>query len=105
LGQQTRLEIIFDEIRKDKKSLGFLAVNQAKGESVPSFYSEDELREIFKDKPWIEVAGVNANSSPEHLTGEKINEISWWKYCICLAILMFALEMLIIRFGKSGIIN
>jgi hypothetical protein len=95
----------FWEIRKDKKTLGFLAVNLAKGESVPSFYSEDELKETFKDKAWIDVAGVNTNSSPEHLTGEKINEISLWKYCICLAILMFALEILIIRFGKSGVIN
>jgi hypothetical protein len=102
---ETSLSAGFWEIRKDKKSLGFLAVNLAKGESVPSFHTEDELKEIFKDKPWVDVAGVNSNSSPEHLTGEKINEISFWKYCICLAILMFALEMLIIRFGKSGIIN
>jgi hypothetical protein len=102
---ETSLSAGFWEIRKDKKSLGFLAVNLAKGESVPSFHTEDELKEIFKDKPWVDVAGVNSNSSPEHLTGEKINEISFWKYCICLAILMFALEMLIIRFGKSGVIN
>lgn len=102
---ETSLSAGFWEIRKGKKTLGFLAVNQPKGESVPSFYTEDELKGIFKDKPWVEVAGVNANSSPEHMTGEKINEISWWKYCICFAILMFALEMLIIRFGKSGATN
>jgi hypothetical protein len=102
---ETSLSPGFWEIRKDKKSLGFLAVNPDKGESVPSFYSESELKEIFKDKPWIEVAGINANTSNEHLTGENFNEISWWKYCICLAILMFALEMMIIRFGKSGAIN
>lgn len=102
---ETSLSAGFWEIRKDKKSLGFLAVNPAKGESVPSFYSEAELKEMFKGKPWVDVAGVNANSSHEHLSGEKMNEISWWKYSICLAILMFALEMLIIRLGKSGAVN
>jgi hypothetical protein len=102
---ETAISAGFWEIRKDKTSLGYLAVNPNKDESIPSFYSEPELNELFKDKPFVEVSGISANSSLEHVSGKIINEISWWKYCICLAIMMFALEIMIIRFGKSGAVN
>lgn len=84
------------------KTTGTLALNSDKSESEMEFYSAEDLREIFKNKPWIKVSQVAANSSPEHLSSGIESGFSLWKLFLCLSLLFFAGEMALTKFGKSN---
>ncbi|HTN20696.1 MAG TPA: BatA domain-containing protein [Pelobium sp.] len=79
--------------------LKVFALNQDRGESALSFYSQNELDKIFQ------IPEKNIINSKEKITGQQIKEVtlgsSLWKLCLILTLIFLAAEVLLIRFYKN----
>jgi hypothetical protein len=102
---QESLKPGFWSVMGNGKKMAELAVNPSSTESKTDFYSEGDLKEIFPEKPWIEISEISVKDSTEHLKNKKDNDVSLWKYCIWFALLLFIVEMILVRFGKQNAIG
>jgi hypothetical protein len=95
----------FWEVKQGNKRLDVVAFNGHGKESEGEFHSFAQLQQAFSGKPWVQIRKVDADASQDFLKSEKNGDFPYWKWCICLAILMFAAEMLVLRFqsGKQAL--
>lgn len=105
IPQEPSLSEGFWNIRQKGKNLGSFAMNRDGEESVPEFYSGEELVQLFKDRPWVSVQSIGAEAAASHLETDSVGQFPIWKVCVLLAILMFALEILIIRLKRNTVIT
>jgi hypothetical protein len=76
-------------------------MNQDKTESELSFYSEDELKAAFSNKPWISVTSIKEGETASQNRITETEPVPLWKYFILGALVFFILEMVIARKGKK----
>ena len=91
----------FWDIQSDKQKIGVLAMNQDKTESELSFYSEDELKAAFSNKPWVSVTSIKEGETASQNRITETEPVPLWKYFILGALAFFILEMVIARKGKK----
>jgi len=81
----------------DKKIEQF-AVNYPKEESKTSYYSQDDLKNIFSNHENISIFGES--SMNDELLSRKLSgsSVPLWKYCVALSLLFLVIEIFLIRF-------
>lgn len=101
IPEEPTLDPGFWTVSQQGKTVGSFAMNRDGEESVPEFYSGEELVQVFKDKPWVKVRTVEAGAQSSHLEAGATEEFPLWKVCLCLAILMFVAEIILIRLKRK----
>ena len=104
-------QLILDELPKEAghylikdgdETIQSISYNFPRKESIPEFYSEDDLKKQIDSKEFrqfqvIELSNVNFSETVQNLNNGK----QLWKYFVALAILFLVCEMTIIRFWKN----
>jgi len=104
-------QLIMDELPKEAghhlvmnggEILQSISYNYPRKESIPEFYSEDDLQKLiqsseFKQFQLIESSNLNFSETVQNLNNGK----QLWKFFIILAIFFLLCEIAIIRFWKS----
>ena len=79
-----------------------LGFNYNKSESKISAYTSDELSELVQD---LGLQGVNIIKAAGNEISSSLKDldegVSYWKACITLVILLFAVEILLIKFWNT----
>lgn len=91
------------QLLKNDSLIAVLSFNEAGSESDMSYASDEQIKELFPEQK-IEIF----NTDPGSLTNavKSINQgTSLWKVCLILALVFFALEILLIRFYKKTLIK
>lgn len=82
--------------------IGNLSLNYSRGESLLTYFSEDEVVEIFQNRGATNVSFATMdgmNSPVSQIAIEK--PFDYWKLCIVLTLIFVLAEMLLVRFWKS----
>lgn len=84
------------------EQIGNISLNYSRGESQLTYFSEDEVLEIFsnrgaKNASFATIGGMNSPVS--QIAIEK--PFDYWKLCIVLTLIFVIAEMLLVRFWKS----
>jgi hypothetical protein len=103
IPEDPALEAGFWSIFQQGKKVGTFSINRDGEESVPVFYSPEELTEVFKDKPWVKIQSVAAGDPASHLETGARQAFPIWKVCLLLAILMFTVEILLLRLKRKSV--
>ena len=104
-------QLLLDELPKeaghylvmnDNETIQSISYNYPRKESVPEFYSEEDLQKLIQSKEFkqfqvIESANVNFSEALQDLSRGK----QLWKYFIIAAIFFLFCEIAIIRFWKN----
>jgi len=78
-----------------------LAFNYNRKESNLKCFNEEELKDIIKDKKLENISVINSQKETIGSAISKINqETLLWKFCIILALIFLALEILLLRLWK-----
>ena len=90
-------------IKDGNTTIQSVSYNFSRKESIPEFYSIDELRKLihsteFKQFQIIESTDVSFSETLQNLNNGK----QLWKYFLIMAILFIFCEMAIIRFWKQN---
>jgi Aerotolerance regulator N-terminal/CARDB len=94
------LEAGYYELQNNGKTLDLLAFNQDRHESQMDFYGADELRQIFKNQPNVQIFdGLNDADFVKEFEQQNFGK-SLWKYFLLAALAFFLAEILLIRFVK-----
>ncbi len=89
-------------IKDGDKTIQSISYNFPRKESVPEFYTEDELRKQIDSKEFRQFQVIESTNASFSETVQNLNNgKQLWKYFIVLAILFLACEMAIIRFWKN----
>ncbi len=87
------------ELLSDHKIQSYLSFNYDRNESALSCYTPDELNEITIKRSDLKLNSVSAESADLTLAITQLSEgVRLWKYCVILALLFLAIEILLIRF-------
>lgn len=84
-----------------EKKAGSIAINSDKNESAMDFYSADDLRAAFADKPWVSVSALASGASTDHLATGSNEDFPLWKLCLIICLLFFVGEMTLTKLGKN----
>ena len=88
-----------NELSADHKIQSYLSFNYDRNESALSVYSADELNEIAGKRTDVKLNTVSSENTDLTLAITQLNEgVRLWKYCVILALLFLAIEILLIRF-------
>jgi hypothetical protein len=89
-------------IKDGDETIQSISYNFPRKESVPEFYTEDELRKQIDSKEFTQFQVIEStNASFSEKVQNLNNGKQLWKYFIVLAIFFLACEMAIIRFWKN----
>lgn len=110
-GTNSRM-VSFTQIQNDLKNAGFydvtdnndynslLALNYSREESNTETYTQEELIKEFENAGWKNIKEISTNSSGGiELSSLKAKE--FWKWCLLLALLFLAVEILLLKFWKT----
>jgi hypothetical protein len=87
------------ELVSDQKIQSCISFNYDRSESDLRCYTADELNGIVQKRSDLKMNTVSAESADLTHAVLQLNEgVRMWKYCIILALIFFAMEVLIIRF-------
>lgn len=78
---------------------GKVAINYNRKESDLTYYSEQELKDAYRDNN-IQILGGNLAEITEKVKQQEKGK-SFWKLCIVLSLLFLAIEILLLRFLKN----
>jgi hypothetical protein len=89
-------------VMNDNETIQSISYNYPRKESIPEFYTEDELQKLIKSREFkqfqlIESSNLNFSETVQNLNSGK----QLWKYFIIMAIFFLFCEMAIIRFWKN----
>lgn len=87
------------EVLKGNNSIASIAINAQSEESLMDFYSLEELKNAFSDKPWVTVNEVSSQVSPENISANQLEEFPLWKICLIIGLAFLVGEMLLTRFS------
>ncbi len=103
-------QLILDEMTKEaghyliqegNKNIQSISYNYSRKESVPEFYSEDDLQKIIQGKEFKQFQLIESSNLSFGETLQDLNNgRQLWRYFILMAILFIFSEMAIIRFWK-----
>lgn len=100
---------IHDQVKKagnysltnDQKIISYLSFNYDRSESDLSCFTSDELNQEVQKRTDLRLNTINPESVDLTHSVLQINEgVRLWKYCIVLALLFLAIEILLIRFTR-----
>jgi len=88
---------------KDKKGDVVLrfGLNNDKKESEVDFYSVEELKDIFKTQPNVEVISFDDFKKKEKLLSAGSDAWPLWRYAIMISFLFLLAEILVVRYYKN----
>lgn len=102
----------FAQIQDELKSAGFyeltnkaeyndiLALNYNRLESDVSCFTDEEIKKQFISAGWDNIQPLEVNTAGQlEISGLKASE--WWRICLILALIFFAVEILLLKFWKS----
>lgn len=92
----------FYNIWKGDSLISVFAFNYNNSESLLDFYSTEELKTLFATNGNVKVFENILDSNFIESYKNKYQNISLWKYCILLALIFLALEIILIRFLKNA---
>ncbi|MBK9592442.1 MAG: BatA and WFA domain-containing protein [Crocinitomicaceae bacterium] len=102
----------FAQIQDELKSSGFyelsnqtdykdiLALNYNRMESDISCYSADEIKNQFTKVGWQNAQPLQVDTAGQ-LEISSLKASEWWRWCLILALIFFAVEILLLKFWKS----
>jgi len=89
-------------IKDGDETIQSISYNFTRKESVPEFYTEDELRKQIDSKEFRQFQVIESSNASFSETVQNLNnDKQLWKYFIVLAIFFLACEMAVIRFWKN----
>jgi len=89
-------------IKDGDETIQSISYNYPRKESVPEFYTEDELRKQIDSKEFRQFQVIESSNASFSETVQNLNNgKQLWKYFIVLAIFFLACEMAVIRFWKN----
>ena len=100
LGSKQELEAGYYELQKEGQTLQLLAINQDRRESQMDYYSADELRQVFKNQPNVEIFDNLGDGDFVKEFEQQNFGTSLWKYFLGATLVFLLLEILFIRFIK-----
>jgi hypothetical protein len=100
---------VHDQVKKagnyvltgDNKIQSWLSFNYDRNESQLSCFTPDELNEIIQKRSDLKLNAINPESADLTHTIAMLTEgTRLWKYCVLLALIFLAIEVLLIRFVR-----
>jgi hypothetical protein len=89
-------------LESNGKMTGVVSFNFDRRESNLTSYSTDELKSLAESSRLHSVNFFDSNNELTHTVAELNEGIRLWKYCIWLALIFLACEILLIRFMSSA---
>ncbi|MEL6866518.1 MAG: BatA domain-containing protein, partial [Bacteroidota bacterium] len=89
---------IYQLFLQKESTLSEYAFNYDRKESILDYYNEGDLSELVGEV--IKVLDVKSVSNLTPLIGERSQGIILWRWCLILALLFLALEVLVLRFWR-----
>jgi hypothetical protein len=90
----------FYRIVDQRDTIGLLAFNLDKAESLLDQYKGDEMMELLNGRDRVTIFDVQSQESFSNEIKERYLGTSLWKYTLILAITFLLVEILLIRFLK-----
>jgi hypothetical protein len=102
----------FAQIQDELKSSGFyelsnqtdykdiLALNYNRMESDISCYSAEEIKNQFTKVGWQNAQPLQVDTAGQ-LEISSLKASEWWRWCLIIALIFFAVEILLLKFWKS----
>ncbi len=100
---------VHDQIKKagnyaltgENKIQSYLSFNYDRNESELSCFSPDDLTEIIQKRSDLKLNNINPESVDlTHTIAQLTEGVRLWKYCVLLALIFLAIEILLIRFVR-----
>ncbi len=88
----------FYELTQGAKVMARLAFNFDKRESDLQQYTPDELRNMIKDRPNMQVLDISDTLAMKKVLDNENLGVPLWKYCLILCLVFMLTEILLIRF-------
>ncbi len=86
-------------LKSDSKTQSYISFNYDRNESALSCFTPDELNEIIQKRSDLKLNSVSPeNADLTHTIIQLSEGVRLWKYCVILALLFLAMEVLLIRF-------
>lgn len=101
LSDNQILESGYYELQLDGKTEKLLALNHDNEESKMEFYTPDELKSFFAGQKNVTIFNNLLDGDFVKTFQESNIGTPLWKYCVILALLFLAVEILLIRFMKG----
>ena len=98
LNNQIKEAGFYDLFLDNEKVLAKYAFNYDRKESELLYYNENDLKELGGDRMQIISSKAAADLTP--YIGERSKGIVLWRWCLILALVFLAIEMLLLRFWK-----
>jgi hypothetical protein len=88
----------YDLYLTKQDTLSKFAFNYDRKESYLSYFSLEELQKFASKN--LNIIDANAKANFTQLVGERSQGISLWRWCVILALLFLAIEVLLLKFWK-----
>ncbi len=98
VNNQIKEADFYDLYLKPEETLGNFAFNYDRKESKLDYYNEDDLEELVGSQ--YNILGITAEASLTTLVGERSRGVTFWRWCIILALVFLGLETLFLRLWK-----